>query len=638
MDWKFSVVFIIISILYKTSGFPFESSASPTINSNQIDEQFWNSALNYVQSEFLNFELGEKKEAVLLLGNSASHKNIIANYLAGDENNLPATDIETVYPVFYNDSETDYYDLPSINDSQDIPHDLAVNFFNKQLLNSVESIKYVFVIDANAFENPANRSEFLSLARYATTFIGTIEKSRDGISLIVSNKNSTNSSQLTAEKIADFLKSTRKELVNANSASRTLSFDRKINLNIIKFIDVLLEQENNQYHKINLLTFSSSSPKEFNLVKNLKYVSAENINTTISTSTLKAIDEIIEYVLQRLRADMNIICGDINMALEEQIKNNSDIQYLNELANEIHNNLTAITFGGPKKFLEQMINIAITLGSDTGYGDYESLSKKTINDETFLFLKSFTDNSPPSSLLIRDDFKKCLEPFEEDRNWYDVLVQTNDKTIDLDELNKLTELLNATTVNISGIQINQLISSFGLNQMASNSAWTTINSVEALSVGPLLSNLNAKPETTCSSGKLLVKGYNLNLKEIITPKTCHDAEFIEIFALNELTINTNIRRSGVQITMIAPIFNVINSPEIDVSGENGKNRFKSPAENGKSDSSISQRNGKPGQPGESGTSSGHFVGIYGDIKNPKSLRIIANGGHGGRGQDGGKGL
>lgn len=137
----------------------------------------------------------------------------------------------------------------------------------------------------------------------------------------------------------------------------------------------------------------------------------------------------------------------------------------------------------------------------------------------------------------------------------------------------------------------------------------------------------------CTSNKLVVKGNKIHISEILNITCLNEAKFIELFALDTIVIDENFDRTGqnVQLSIIAPKWLIIGDRQIILDGKNETWKIDIAA------SGIgSFKDGKPGKPGGS---AGSFLGIGNEfISQFKQLQIHVNGGWGGIGQFGGRGI
>ncbi|CAG7817753.1 unnamed protein product, partial [Allacma fusca] len=156
----------------------------------------------------------------------------------------------------------------------------------------------------------------------------------------------------------------------------------------------------------------------------------------------------------------------------------------------------------------------------------------------------------------------------------------------------------------------------------------------------ILSFLFQPPNIAFNANKnetLEVSGRHLIVSELL--KSIAEYQFKELRLAAGLTIYLNAdfpqeRFHGVSIVMSAPTIEVIDMVTIDTSGNSGDPQIKLPkAANG----DYNGRNGTDGEDGAAGESAGHVYLQTSEWKLSRNLTIIANGGHGGVGQDGGDG-
>lgn len=137
-------------------------------------------------------------------------------------------------------------------------------------------------------------------------------------------------------------------------------------------------------------------------------------------------------------------------------------------------------------------------------------------------------------------------------------------------------------------------------------------------------------QSVCSMNKLTVKGYNVKISDV--HKIECSAKSIEIFALNQLIIDKDIDKTGleVQLSLIAQTFIIKGTRSIKLNGISGGERLPPKA-------SVGVGNGRHGKPGNPGVSGGSLMAIGKHFVNDEQLKMYINGGNGGAGQDGGDG-
>lgn len=142
-------------------------------------------------------------------------------------------------------------------------------------------------------------------------------------------------------------------------------------------------------------------------------------------------------------------------------------------------------------------------------------------------------------------------------------------------------------------------------------------------------------DTSCESGKLVVKGFNVKISDVTKLECYNGAKYIEIFTLNKLFFDDNIEKidDSVHLSIISPIWEISGNREIIMKGADGKNPDKESA----TDGTAAIPNGEDGIPGNPGMTSGPVLIIGNTFISGKNLKISASGGSGGSGQQGGKG-
>lgn len=150
--------------------------------------------------------------------------------------------------------------------------------------------------------------------------------------------------------------------------------------------------------------------------------------------------------------------------------------------------------------------------------------------------------------------------------------------------------------------------------------------------------LNSVVEKSDMGSYDLIKGNYVSLRKIISDnylkRDCNysvtkQIKTIAIFALNTIFIDEDIICPESQITFIAPKWEIIGNRTIDLSGFNA-HHYK----HGNTTKDVIQNHDKNGKPGYPGGPGGFFFGIGEEFVNGQSLRIVANGGKGGTGEDG----
>lgn len=114
------------------------------------------------------------------------------------------------------------------------------------------------------------------------------------------------------------------------------------------------------------------------------------------------------------------------------------------------------------------------------------------------------------------------------------------------------------------------------------------------SEGMQLTTKNGVP--ICSTNKLAIQGYDVEISQVLNAKCFGKVKFIEVFALNKLYIDADFETTEqkVQLSLIAPVWVIIGNRKIILNGKAGAEHASPYAPDGIG----SFRHGRPGKPGE----------------------------------------
>lgn len=223
------------------------------------------------------------------------------------------------------------------------------------------------------------------------------------------------------------------------------------------------------------------------------------------------------------------------------------------------------------------------------------------------------------------------------------LVEYNDPCTFIDYMNR-SKLVVVALKEKTKVQItlyNELLNFFANLQPKAdvNKKWRDELGLHAKLTewnGIFLRILSKPTVSSDASGRITVRGYFPKTSQIIK-LLANQTGFkqVEIYALNQLTIDEDLsgdRWRGMNLFIIAPVWEIRNDRRIDVTGANNTHSF-SEATAGATEG----QSGNAGAPGKPGSNGGHFFGIGFSFKNSESLTITSNGGKGSSGQKGGYG-
>ncbi|XP_031625107.1 uncharacterized protein LOC116341903 isoform X2 [Contarinia nasturtii] len=640
----------------------------------------------FVKSNAKKISDCENKNIILVMGNTGAGKTTLVSlmtkvkliseetvsnsgeFIISDEKHLisgiSTTESQTVIPnlMVHARSGAIYFDCPGYNDTRGVANDISVSYFCRTLIEKSSSIKLVFVVSFSSVQNGSgHRHDFLNLVKHAITFIKDINKYADGIALIVTKVENrfimkSGQIQLVDDKaiidtIAVFLQQVISDLKHQND--EYLEKEEENN-KMIEFIEIFLKRNNNCYDRIGIFRFPNQNgpikdieilQKERRCIKriihdHLSYVPKANgdFGYTVSDDTKNRIHNILEEMQSHLLNDVECIGNEIKQFYVKQEGSTIDLKLLINVMSTAYEKISEVRYDQINLFAENFLSVARNLNIKIS-----NQNKKTFLDDIDLvqFLLLVSNANLSYSFHISNGLTDIKQYLDESHRWYNFLMTFHDKLCAYDVQNKLKyyEADKNNLMRQCDIQKNvyRNIESIGLKSLAENVGCQTYYTVENIRLNYfklktlheiLHRALDGTFETNRTKNKLVVKGYNVKIKDIDNISS-EAIKYVEIFAINNLYIDADIDKTGqnAQITFIAPNWHVIGDRQIILNGEDGKSHSESHADG---------EEGTDGKPGNPGGASGNFFGFGHKSFNDEYLKMYLRGGNGGSGQDGRK--
>ncbi|GBN84605.1 hypothetical protein AVEN_232252-1 [Araneus ventricosus] len=322
-----------------------------------------------IKSTFDLLERGEKeikfddkhKDLILILGNTGSGKSTFTQWVAGDNTKMISKETKegtgeyiiedhnrigdttlkskTIFPELFIDAKTDtaYYDCPGFSDTEGTSHDIATTYFIKKVVDYSESVKMVFTISHPSVRKGVDRQDFMKLVRHVTDLVKDIEKFKNSIAVVATKvdnqyiKQGKNFILVEDDKviaaIADFLQEAKQYLEDSSKRGNLSEKKNRFYENAIKFVEVLLEKEGENYPKIGIfrrpdepgpvsnitLLQKGKQGIERILYGELNFTSKNNedFGYTVSEQTKNDINEIVEEINKNLWSSLSNIARKI---------------------------------------------------------------------------------------------------------------------------------------------------------------------------------------------------------------------------------------------------------------------------------------------------------------------------------------
>lgn len=291
----------------------------------------------------------------------------------------------------------------------------------------------------------------------------------------------------------------------------------------------------------------------------------------------------------------------------------------------------------PQLFVENILDASNEIG-------FNITAENFLNFFTNLdfedFLMSFSIRTSTYPILIMKQIDEIRQHIFNSRIWYGFLIDLQNLLSGFDAQNdvKQHKLIISAMINQCSIETNEvkMVNDIGLDQFLNRIANTCtvqnmqVNSYNLAALKSVLhQTLNDNITPTCLSNKITVHGRYVKISNVIQVECWQLVKEIEIFALNKVFIDADIDKTGreVKLSIIAPIWDIIGYRKIILNLEDGKYQ-----------PILYANEGKHGKPGLVGDSAGHIFGIGNKFNNDINLQVFDNGGKGGTGQHGRRGL
>lgn len=641
------------------------------------------SILEFVQSNVGKIKTCSNKKVVLVCGNTGAGKTTLVllltkanltskeintkEFMISDENDLisgiSTTEAHTIIPNLMIHKDTIFYDCPGFNDTRGVENDISVSYVNQKLINEAASIKFLFAVNFNSVRNfSGDRRDFKSMAKHATTFIKNVDKYKDGIALIVTKveKHDVNDADII-NSIVMFLEQVQTDLKNKNSGRISLQ-DKELNNRMIAFIAILLKKnDENEYERIGIVRLAKQigPVNEIKFLQenrraikqiiygNLSYVKKvdTDFGHTVSDETKTSIHKILDDLQIHLKDDVERICNEFKQNYEQKEESIVDLITLENMMLNAYRVLFKVKYEGLNQFEIEMYEAADKLKIPLS-----SKNKNKFSDDIGLvkFLQSVSDIYLSNSFNLTTGLENIIRYLDESHKWYKFLSIFHDRLSEYEVQKNIPAFLQCKEKVVRQCSTESQtmcrnIDDIDLKELAQKVGCEIYYTIETIQLNPfklkilklvLVQTMDSSLNILCEENKLRVKGYNVKISDI-GRHYCDAINHIDVFAINNLFIDADIKKTGenAQLSFVAPKWYIIGDRKLILNGADGK-----PCSESAVDGVAPAENGKNGIPGKPGGSAGNFLGIGRKCFNDQYLEIHLNGGKGGNGQNGGRGL
>lgn len=223
------------------------------------------------------------KKAIVVVGGWRSGKNELVKIMTADNsllrtvrtqdgdhhvidangNFLDNTMDHLYYPVLFTDKSTrlNFYVCPTLDSSRVPMLDFLVDFFTTQMMKSVISVKFLFVIDWNYFQKGNPTTYYLELVRGISLLVPNLDRFQNSMFLVVTKARTTQNNDELVRGALDFL-SLMDEYFQKEAKTVTNSGSREDNLRYQKITWIFKNQARiGISHYINAKGVLSNNPE-----------------------------------------------------------------------------------------------------------------------------------------------------------------------------------------------------------------------------------------------------------------------------------------------------------------------------------------------------------------------------------------
>lgn len=382
-----------------------------------------------------------------------------------------------------------------------------------------------------------------------------------------------------------------------------------------------------------------------NLKRNLEYMKflSKVVRKTLSAQKYRDdlnriardLEELLNELLKRqLENTFAIAVDELGENILNEQKQNMDLDLLQDKVCSIYNNLSHISTEQSLLFVKDFVDVSRKYS-------YLSIENLTVITNAIDFINLYGSHQLLKSTDILNRQNAMSKRLKDSCNWYHFLVDLNEKAVSSmsDESNAnlyalflKSSLQESQKISVSDIGLKEFISPL-LITLDRNVENMEINYFELSLLKKILSDNLLGYNVRRSANRITITRKHIKISDVIEMDEWKNATDIEIFAQEKVIFDADIVKIGeeVHLSIIAPTWDIFGTREINLNGASGKPYYSPKAANG-----VSSVNGQDGKPGLPGSPAGSFFGI-GDVFSHNTLTILANGGDGDAGQDGGDG-
>ncbi|OXU22710.1 hypothetical protein TSAR_009058 [Trichomalopsis sarcophagae] len=596
-----------------------------------------------------NVEYSRKDKVILILGNAGVGKSIFTESIASnDKTYRGTTSLHTSLPKFIEDTEHNvtFYDCPDFSD--DLVQDITGSYFIKNIIESADSIKLVFLVDISLMKETEQVPGFISFIKRVITLIKNLEKFKLSTALVVTNvdKYYTTKSDLEIKQHIGKIGLDGWKYTFQGSILNAISNDQR--KSAVRFIDNLKDEDGN-YARLDIFRTVNNSDKFTNITlsesnknslkdllhnkMNFRRHEQNDFGYAMPAGTNTFLNDLIETVNNNIVIDVKNVGEQIEKSLQNREKQSDDKNDLRDAFFTVHKVLSSAKADILNCTESQCLKeILVQTIDNLNMVDFDKDTSNIHNYGKFLeFIKSLnSESNTPGSLQWGEGLTDVIKYLDDSYKWYRCLTFLD---VSLAYYNAQYAVQVDITSSRDVNELSQELSRSGdikenidrrlqlLKEITANNKWDAnrydefnekcVNDFKSIKLNEIKlkfldlildESIRNKMTFSCTGDKLEVRGQYILLQNVIADdytklKICPEAKVIEIFALKKIFLDKKFQRAGneTQFSILAPEWEIINGYIGLINGFNG----------------------------ETGTwtAGGNFIGISQRVKGMDNLRI-----------------
>ncbi|KAJ1520313.1 hypothetical protein ONE63_004512 [Megalurothrips usitatus] len=579
----------------------------------------------------------------------------------------------TKEPMVMTDSATGahFLDCPGFEDTRSPCVEVSIAYYMKEIARQARRVKVLLLAPYFAVSG-SSRTEFLKMLSHAARLLKNTGKLQQSVALVVSHieafektresdgsfKFGPKADDKVKDDVANFLKDKMKPFLDEQVNQSKDAQLKELNIRARSLVDIFLSKTDKGDNHIALFRAPmKEGPVKGNdamklgreelskLVREkLRFASVEtrDFGTTVSGDTeafaLKLARKLSEDIIRKLSDLGRSVAATHARKAYDANDVPATAERLQRAADEVRRAAGDLQGSGDvRDYCGRVDKLASSAPEEAGrvlevVGMCRQIvALQVVSEEAIVASSTLKDqwvrpfHEAAADLDARKDWSRFLLAMYDRLSKHDV-----QKSVILELTSCLNDCLQAARRSLAAFgDLNALQGKAQALGLPAKLRPTAVNLQDA---NALVSRVSREPERECNggSGELVVRGESVSVSEALATGCGSGARTVHIYATNTVFVDADVVLPGGRLVIVAPRWEVLGSPKIDLNGQPGANAGGKPGQAGRGARGADGAAGGPGSPG------GSFLGVGASFSG-STPRVSVNGGNGGRGQDGGDG-